>query len=42
MPTKELFKKVQLILSIINERLMTKEASLRSQVTDSMRNPEVI
>jgi hypothetical protein len=42
MPTKVLFKKVQLILNIINERQMAKDASLRSELTDSMRNPEVI
>ncbi len=41
LPTKELFKKVQLILKIINERLMAKDASLRCELTDSMRNPEV-
>ena len=41
LPTKVLFKKVQLILNIINERLMAKDASLRSKLTDSMRNPEV-
>ena len=41
MPTKVLFKKVQLILNIINERLMAKDASLRSKLTDYLRNPEV-
>jgi hypothetical protein len=41
MPTKVLFKKVQLILNIINDRLMAKDASLRSELTDYMRNPEV-
>ncbi len=41
MPTKELFKKVQLILNIINDRLMAKDASLRSELTNCMRNPEL-
>ena len=41
MPTKLLFKKVQLIINIINERLIAKDASLRYELTDSMRNPEV-
>jgi hypothetical protein len=41
MPTKILFKKVQLILSIIHDRLMDKDASLRDELTEAMRNPEV-
>ena len=41
MPTKVLFKKLQLILNIINERLITKDAYLRSELTDYMHNPEV-
>ncbi len=41
MPTKLLFKKLQLILNIINDRLIAKDASLRSELTDCMRTPEV-
>ena len=41
MPTKILFKKVQLILNIIHERLMDKDASLRGKLTEAMYNPEV-
>jgi hypothetical protein len=41
MPTKILFRKVQLILNIIHERLMDKDASLRDQLTEAMYNPEV-
>jgi hypothetical protein len=41
MPTKILFRKAQLILNTIHERLMDKDASLRGQLTEAMRNPEV-
>jgi hypothetical protein len=41
MPTKILFRKAQLILNIIHERLMDKDASLRDQLTEAMYNPEV-
>jgi hypothetical protein len=41
MPTKLLFRKAQLILNIIQERLMEKDASLREELTEAMRNPEV-
>jgi hypothetical protein len=41
MPTKILFKKAQLILNIIRERLMAKDASLREKLTSAVRDPKV-
>jgi hypothetical protein len=41
MPTKILFKKAQLILNIIQERLRAKDASLRDQLTAALHDPKL-
>jgi hypothetical protein len=41
MPTKILFKKANLILNIISERLMAKDASLRKKLAALVRDPKV-
>jgi hypothetical protein len=42
MPTKVLFKKGQLILNIIKQRLMAKDASLRDKLTVALHDPTLI
>jgi hypothetical protein len=39
LPTKTLFKKAGKILSIIHERLMAKEASVRDRLTLQLQKP---